>query len=109
QVFADGAAVWPKALREFFINDGYLLFFRRIIFAEESAHAQRNLHRPKIIPACDSYVRLQFLPRRWRVAFHIDTSPTHRTRERQPRNGTLGHNSQKMSNTALDFLIELDH
>ena len=27
QVFSDRATVWPKSLREFFINDGYLLFF----------------------------------------------------------------------------------
>jgi hypothetical protein len=86
QMFSNGIAVWPEALCESLVDDHYLRLVRRIVLGEIAALAQRNLHRPKIIRACDANIHLQLLPWGRSVTFHVDTSPTYLARQRQCRN-----------------------
>jgi hypothetical protein len=81
-MFSYRIIVWPKTLREFFIDDGRLRHVRVVPLGEKAAPDQRNLHGPKIIGARDTKVHLQFLARRRRVTFHVNLAPTHRSGQR---------------------------
>ena len=105
QVLSDGIAVWPESLRELFVDDDHPWQLRRVMLREKPSGAQRNLHGPKVVRTRHTQVDLQLLPRRRRVAFHVDASPSHRSGERQHGNLALRNHARQMRDAVFDLPV----
>src|SRR5437870_3773871 len=102
-MFSDGILVWPETLRELFVNDRHPLAVAGVMLGEKPAFQQRDIHGSEVVGTCEAAVRLQFLPGRRSIAFHVDPAPSDRSAQRQHINQPLGLDAGQVTD-ALSYL-----
>ena len=79
-MFSNGVIARPESLSKILVNNHYLRFVQGVLLRKKATRDEGNLHCPKVVRTCRALIDLQLLPWRWIVSFHVDASPTDRSR-----------------------------
>ena len=81
-MFANRISTRPKTFCQFFIHNHYRQASLVVVVGKPSAAKQRDLHRLEVSRGGTTLICLHLgFVRRRRIAFHLDTSPSHTRRE----------------------------